>query len=102
MILSNRTSNDIPPQIKILNSYPSILINDFTLALFLVLVNKIFEHKIEKIFLPIHFNICFGAQKNRLIEMVLLSTHNIYFGRKIRKLIFIRLLFKRPALCNAS
>ena len=34
--------------------------------------------------------ICFlGAQKNRLIETVLLSTHNICFGfREIRKLIF--------------
>ena len=29
-----------------------------------------------------------GAQKNCLNEMVLLSTHNIYFGREIRKLIF--------------
>ena len=27
-----------------------------------------------------------GAQKNRLIETVLLSTHNICFGREIRKL----------------
>ena len=27
-----------------------------------------------------------GAQKNRLIEMVLLSTHNICFGCEIRKL----------------
>ena len=31
-------------------------------------------------FLPINFNICLGAQKNRLIETVLLSTHNICFG----------------------
>ena len=31
---------------------------------------------------------CFGAQKNRLIETVLLSTHNICFGREIRKIIF--------------
>ena len=30
----------------------------------------------------------FGAQKNRLIEMVLLSTHNICFGWGIRKLNF--------------
>ena len=30
----------------------------------------------------------FGAQKNRLIETVLLSTHNICFGREIRKLNF--------------
>ena len=29
-----------------------------------------------------------GAQKNRLIEMVLLSTHNICFGLEIRKIIF--------------
>ena len=40
-------------------------------------INKIFEHKIINIFLPISFNICFGAQKNRVIETVLLSTHNI-------------------------
>ena len=36
--------------------------------------------KIENIFIPIVFFKCFGAQKNRLIETVLLSTHNIYFG----------------------
>ena len=29
-----------------------------------------------------------GAQKNRLIERVLLSTHNICFGWEIRKIIF--------------
>ena len=29
-----------------------------------------------------------GAKKNRLIETVLLSTHNIYFGLEIRKLNF--------------
>ena len=29
-----------------------------------------------------------GAQKNRLIETVLLSTYNICFGGEIRKLIF--------------
>ena len=29
-----------------------------------------------------------GAQKNRLIETVLLSTHNICFGLDIRKIIF--------------
>ena len=29
-----------------------------------------------------------GAQKNRLIETVLLSTHNICFGWEIRKLTF--------------
>ena len=30
--------------------------------------------------LPTNFNMCFGAQKNRLIEAVLLGTHNICFG----------------------
>ena len=31
-------------------------------------LNKFFEHMIVIIFLPISFNMCFGAQKNRLIE----------------------------------
>ena len=35
-----------------------------------------------------------GAQKNRLIETVLLSTHNICFGREIRKLFFGYALLK--------
>ena len=34
-----------------------------------------------------------GAQKNRLIETVLLSTHNICFSREIRKLIFVTLSY---------
>ena len=33
-----------------------------------------------------------GAQKNRLIDMVLLSTHNICFGRDLKKFIFITYL----------
>ena len=41
---------------------------------------QFFQRKIVNIFLPINFNICLGAQKNRLIETVLLSTHNICFG----------------------
>ena len=36
--------------------------------------------KLLVIFLPINLNMCLGAQKNRLIETVLLSTHNICFG----------------------
>ena len=40
----------------------------------------IFERKIVNIFLPIGIKIYFGAQKNRLNETVLLSTHNICFG----------------------
>ena len=31
---------------------------------------KIFERKIVNIFLSISFNLCLGAQKNRLIETV--------------------------------
>ena len=44
---------------------------------------NIFERKIKNIFLPIGWNIC--AQK---IETVLLNTHTICFGWKIRNLIF--------------
>ena len=39
------------------------------------------ERKTMNLFLSIRFNIyVLGAQKNHLIEMVLLSTHNICFG----------------------
>ena len=41
---------------------------------------QFFLRKIVNIFLPICFNICFGAQKDRLIETVHLSTLNICFG----------------------
>ena len=44
-------------------------------------LNKNCEPKIVNIFLLISFNIyVLGAQKNCLIEMVLLSTHNICIG----------------------
>ena len=36
--------------------------------------------KIVFISLPINKNMCFGAQKNRLNETVLLCTHNICYG----------------------
>ena len=36
-----------------------------------------------------------GAQKNRLIETVLLSTHNICLGCQIRKIIFDFALLSR-------
>ena len=42
-------------------------------------VKQKFEHKNAIIFLPSNLNIRLGAQKNRLIETVLLSTHNICF-----------------------
>ena len=38
------------------------------------------KRKIVIIFIPISLNICLGAQMNRLIKTVLLSTHNICFG----------------------
>ena len=37
---------------------------------------------------PQHMFCGLGAQKNHLIETVLLSTHNICFGLEIRKMIF--------------
>ena len=49
-------------------------------------MTKIFERIIVKMFLPICFNIyVLGAQKNRFIEMVALSTHSICFGLEIKK-----------------
>ena len=42
--------------------------------------NKHFESIIVNNFLSINFRICFGCSKKRLIETVLLSTHNICFG----------------------
>ena len=38
------------------------------------------QRKSMIIFLSINFSMCLGAQKNRLIETVLLSTHNICCG----------------------
>ena len=46
---------------------------------------KIFYHKISNNSLPIILVYVLGAQKNRLIETVLLSTHNKRFGREIKK-----------------
>ena len=37
-----------------------------------------------------------GVQKNRLIETVLFSTHNICFGREIRKIVFNYTFIWRP------
>ena len=45
----------------------------------LVELSKSFDLKNVNIFLPISFTYVLGAQKNRLIETVLLSTHNICF-----------------------
>ena len=40
----------------------------------------LYARKIVIIFLPINLNMFFGAKKNGLIETVLLSNHNIFFG----------------------
>ena len=42
------------------------------------------QRKIVDIFLPPAFSMCLGAQKNRLIETVLLSTHTICWYEKYR------------------
>ena len=39
--------------------------------------------------LPISLKYVCVAQRNRLIETILLSTHNICFNREIRKLFFV-------------
>ena len=43
-----------------------------------------------------------GAQKNRFNETVLLSTHNICFGREIRKFIFDYITFKIKGLVKGT
>ena len=47
---------------------------------FIGLDKQIFERKIVNISYPSVLTYVLGAQKNRLIETVLLSTHNICFG----------------------
>ena len=42
-------------------------------------MNETCEHKIVKFSYPFGKSFVLGAQKNRLIEMVLFSTHNICF-----------------------
>ena len=53
------------------------------------------------IFLSISLNMCFGAQKNHLIEMVLLSTHNICLGSEIRQKNFSYTLLSGVLSLNA-
>ena len=52
-----------------------------------VYINKNFQCKIVNISYPSILTYVLGAQKNRLIEMVLLSTHNICFGLSINGLV---------------
>ena len=51
-------------------------------------INKIFSVKMSKCSYPSVLTYVLGAQKNRLIETVLLSTQNICFGLEKRKLNF--------------
>ena len=51
-------------------------------------LEKFFVRKIVIIFYPSVLTSVVGAQKNRLNEMVLLSTHNICFISEIRKISF--------------
>ena len=81
----------VPVELLWIRPYPHVWIND------------IFERKLVNVFLSIDLYICFGwifsylsvlafvlgAQKNCLIETVLLSTQNICIGWEIRKIIFI-------------
>ena len=45
-------------------------------------------------------NYVFGAQKNRLNETVLLSTHNICFVWEISKLVLNNTFIERPSMFN--
>ena len=45
-----------------------------------------------------NFNIFEGAQMNRLIETVVLSTHNICFGSEIRKKIMFSACIAKASL----
>ena len=49
-------------------------------------LDNFFECKIMNIFLPISLTYVLGAQKNRFIEMGLLSTHNIFFWLRNKKI----------------
>ena len=49
---------------------------------------KFYERKMKLFSYPSILTCVVGAQKNRLIETVLLSTHNICFGSEIKKIVF--------------
>ena len=59
---------------------------------------------ILNIFLTISFNMCFGPQKNRLIETILLSTHNIYVlvEKSKKKIKYMFALFNNLEACYRS
>ena len=51
-------------------------------------VKQVFKRKIAIVFLIIGLNMCFGCSKEPSHQDGSLSTHNICFGREIRKIIF--------------
>ena len=51
---------------------------------------------------PLVLTYVLGAQKNRLIETVLLSTHNICFGCEIRKIFFCYALLTEGLKFNST
>ena len=53
------------------------------------------HRQIVNVFLPIILSYDFGAQKNHLIETVLVSTHNICVGWEIRELFFLSAFFTK-------
>ena len=53
---------------------------------------KTIQRKIVNIFLLIILACVYGAQKNHLIETVLLSAHNICFGLEIRVIFLLNYL----------
>ena len=59
----------------VLRAFPSFTIIDSHFY-----INKIFERKIDKFSDPSVLTYVLGAQKNRLIETVLLSIHTICFS----------------------
>ena len=61
-------------------------------------LNTIFFRKIVNIFLLLSFPYVLGAEKNHLIEIVLLNIHNICFGREIRKSNFRNALLTKGLL----
>ena len=93
-----------PGEVVSLSSSVSHFVFEYsTLSRFIGFDKHIFERKIVSIFLAISFNTCFGcsyvlgAQKNGLIETVLLSTHKHMFCLRNKKVIvLVRTLNLRP------
>ena len=56
-------------------------------------MNKTFKRKLLMFSYPSVLTEELGSQKIRHIESVLMSTHNIRFGREIRKIFLLRTLY---------